>query len=107
MCKNLIYAFLFVLVPGLIPGDVANAQDPYLVGWWKLDEMSGDTAFDSSGNELHGILGGEPYNPEWASGFQGGALEFELGDYVDLGNSDALNFGTNDWTLSAWITLNV
>ena len=103
MCKNLIYVFLFVLV--LSNG--ANAQNPNLLGWWKLDEMSGDIAFDSSGNELHGILGSEPNNPERVTGYQGGALEFKLGDFVDLGNSDALNFGTNDWTLSAWITLNV
>ena len=103
MCKSLIYMFLFVLV--LSNG--ANAQDPNLVGWWKFDETSGDMAFDSSGNELHGILGSEPNNPEWVTGYQGGALEFELGDFVDLGNQDALNFGTTDWTLSAWITLNV
>jgi len=107
MCKNLMYLFLFVLVLNLALGHVAVAQDPHLVGWWKFDEMSGDIAFDSSGNGLHGILGSEPYVPEWVSGFQGGALEFELGDYVDLGNPDALNFGTNDWTLSAWIILNV
>jgi hypothetical protein len=107
MCKNLIYVFLFVLMTGLVPGNGANAQDLNLVGWWKFDEMSGDIAFDSSGNELHGILGSEPNNPEWVSGYQGGALEFEPGDYVDLGNPDALNFGTNDWTLSAWINLSV
>ncbi len=107
MCKSLIYVFLFVLVLGLVLSNRANAQDPNLVGWWKFDEMSGDIAFDSSGNELHGILGSEPNNPEWVTGFQGGALEFELGDFVDLGNPDTLNFGTNDWTLSAWITLNV
>ena len=107
MCKNLIYMFLFLLALGLVLGNEAHAQDPYLVGWWKFDEMSGDIALDSSGNELHGILGSEPNNPEWVSGYQGGALEFELGDYVDLSNPDALNFGTHNWTLSAWITLNV
>jgi len=104
MCRKLTYSISFILVLGLTLTSMTSAE---IVGWWKLDEMSGDTAFDSSGNELHGILGNEPYNPEWASGFQGGALEFELGDYVDLGNPDALNFGTSDWTLSAWITLNV
>jgi len=105
MWRKSVFLNSFVFVLGLVLGNGANAQDQYLVGWWKFDEMSGDIISDSSGNELHGVLGSEPYSPEWVSGFQGGALEFELGDYVDLGNPDALNFGTNDWTLSAWIIL--
>ena len=32
-----------------------------LVGWWKLDEGSGTTAFDSSGNENYGSLRGDPH----------------------------------------------
>ena len=71
MCRKLIYMFLFVLVLGLVLSNRANAQDPNLVGCWKFDEMSGDIAFDSSGNELHGILGSEPNNPEWMSGYHG------------------------------------
>jgi len=107
MCKKLIYPLVLIPILGLVWTNGANAQDPNLVGWWKFDEMSGDIAFDSSGNELHGTLGSEPNTPEWVTGYQGGALEFELGDFVDLGNPDALNFGTNDWTLSAWMILNV
>ncbi len=103
MCKKLIYLISFILILGLVLINEANAQDENLVGWWKLDDMSGYIAHDSSGNELHGILGSEPSDPEWAIGYFGGSLEFELGDYVDLGNPDELNFGTNDWTLSAWI----
>jgi len=103
MCRKLTYTIFLILVLGLTLTSITSAQ---LVGWWKFDEMSGDIAVDSSGNELHGILASEPYTPEWVSGFQGGALEFELGDYVDMGNPEALNFGTNDWTVSAWIILN-
>jgi hypothetical protein len=33
----------------------------------------------------------------------GGALEFDGDDYVDCGNQDILNFGTGDWTITAWI----
>ena len=33
----------------------------------------------------------------------GAALEFDGDDYVNCGNQDILNFGTNDWTITAWI----
>ena len=79
MWRKLVFLNFF-LVLCLVPGNRANAQDQHLVGWWKFDEMSGNIASDSSGNELHGILADEPYTPEWVSGLKGGALEFEIGD---------------------------
>ena len=37
-----------------------------LVGWWKLDEGSGTTTYDSSGNGNHGTLTeGTAGFPEW------------------------------------------
>jgi len=57
--------------------------DPNLVGWWKLDGAScGTIALDSSGNDYHGTLRGDP---QWVSGYSGGALEFDgRDDYVEL-----------------------
>ncbi len=104
MCKKLIYLSCCVFVLGFILSNTTGAQSANLVGWRKLDDMEGNIALDSSGNELHGTLS-EPNSPEWAIGYRGGSLDFDLGDYVDLGNSDLLNFGTNDWTLSAWINI--
>ncbi len=42
MSKKLIYLVSFVLVPGLAAG-ITNAE---LVGYWKFDEGSGNTAYD-------------------------------------------------------------
>ncbi len=73
MSKKLIYLVSFVFVLGIAVTNTANA-DPGLVGWWRLDEGSGTTAYDSSGNGRHGTLLG---NPQWVTGKIGGALEFD------------------------------
>jgi len=73
-------------------------SDPNLVGWWTLDEGAGTTAIDQSGYGGHGSLVG---SPEWTTGFIGGALEFEVGDYVDCGY-DSGDSITNDFTLAVW-----
>ena len=99
MYRNLILMFLLI---NLVLSSSTSAQVANLVGWWKLDDIEGNVALDSSGNGLHGTLS-EPNSPEWVAGYNGGSLDFELGEYVDLGNPDELNFGTNDFTLMAWI----
>jgi len=72
-----------------------------IVGWWKLDEGAGTSALDSSDHGNHGLLCG---SPQWVAGKIGSALKFDgTDDYVDCGNSDVLNFGIGDWTVSAWI----
>jgi len=69
-----------------------------LVGHYKLDQ----DATDSSGNNNHGTLGGDP---KWTTGKIGGALDFDGDDYVDLGNPSQLDFGTGSWSVSAWIKM--
>jgi hypothetical protein len=71
-----------------------------LVGYWKLDETSGTTAFDSSGNGHDGAVYG---NPVWTTGQKNGALDFD-------GTGDFVNCGTGAWadltaeiTISAWV----
>ena len=71
-----------------------------LVAHWPLDDGSGTVAADVTGNGSDGTLNGDP---QWVAGKIGGALEFDGDDYVDCGNQDILNFGTNDWTITAWI----
>jgi len=74
------------------------------VGWWKLDDGSGLTAADSSGNGNDGTLINMAGN-EWTSGHVGGALEFDgNNDYIDCGNDDSLNI-TDEITMSAWINM--
>jgi len=66
-----------------------------------LDTASRGVTQDSSDNDLDGTLFGDP---TFVEGVVIMALEFDgVDDYVDCGNSDILNFGTGDWTVSAWI----
>ena len=54
-------------------GPVGNTTNG-LVGWWKLDDGSGTSAMDSSGNGNTGTLNN---SPTWTtSGMNGGALTF-------------------------------
>ena len=43
-----------IFLLGSILTSTANANDPNLVGWWRLNEGSGTLAIDSSGNNLNG-----------------------------------------------------
>ena len=71
-------------------------------GWWKLDEASGLTAADSSGNGNDGTLENMAGN-EWTTGQIDGALDLDgIDDYIDCGN--ALDYGIDDsCSISAWI----
>ncbi|MBN2130824.1 MAG: LamG domain-containing protein [Sedimentisphaerales bacterium] len=96
-------------MPETIKGDVwtfsmvpmVEIGDPNLVGWWPLDEGAGTAAVDWSGYGNHGTLA---RSPEWVQGFLGGALQFEVGDYVDCGVGAAEGV-TGDFTLAAWVKL--
>ncbi len=95
MSRKLVCLISFVLVLGLTLTNTASAE---LVGWWKLDEGSGTTAYDSSGNGHDGTLVGDPM---WRPGKIGGALEFDgTDDVVELGAFDVVGPGI---TLAAWI----
>ncbi|MFC1633909.1 LamG domain-containing protein [Planctomycetota bacterium] len=96
MCKKLLFLASFVLVLGLILTSAAKAD---LIGWWKFDEGSGNTAFDSSGYANDGTLGGDP---QWGEGYFGGGLELDGSDYVAIdGVVDDIT--STDITLSIWI----
>jgi len=69
-----------------------------LLGWWKLDETSGLTAEDSSGNGNDGTLTNMAGN-EWTTGIVDGALEFD-------GDNDRIagigNCPTGNYTIAGW-----
>ncbi|MCP4261071.1 MAG: LamG domain-containing protein [Planctomycetes bacterium] len=98
MCKQL-YVIIFVLVLSMVITSGAKAD---LVGWWRFNEGSGDTATDSSGNDHHGTLLG---NPEWVAGPDGfgGAVSFQEDKCtgVDCGIFDPTN-GTGQFTIALW-----
>ena len=55
MCKQL----FLVAIAGLLldaAGVASGADDPGLVGWWKLNEGDGDVALDSSGRGVNGAI---------------------------------------------------
>jgi hypothetical protein len=75
--------------------------DPNFVSWWKFDEGSGSTAYDSAGDN-DGTLAG---NTNWVTGKIGDyALDFDGDDaYVLVPDSDSISVGNQDYTISAWI----
>jgi len=89
-------------------GDIENCQASYswieqemeagLVGYWKLDEGVGGTAYDSAGSN-HGTINGAA----WTTGQVDDALSFDgYGDHVDCGSGSSLDITqTRTWT--AWV----
>ena len=97
MSRKLTYLFSVVLALGLGLTSPAYAQEPGLVGWWKLD----GNASDSSGNNNHGTLFG---NPQWVAGKIDGALDFDgTDDYVESGTN--IIPGSGDFTIGLWLTV--
>jgi hypothetical protein len=66
MGKKWVYSALFVLVL-LVSTGMAQTGDPNLLGWWPLNEGSGEVAFDLSGNANDGAIG----NPSGGLGLDG------------------------------------
>jgi hypothetical protein len=62
-----------------------------------------NNVLDSSGNAIHGTPQG---SPAYISGVLGQAISLspaDGNDYADCGNPAALNFGTVDWSICAWV----
>lgn len=87
------------------------ARTPAQIAWdynrgkpiahYKLDEIEGTTAHDSSGNNLHGALGSGDSAPTWTTGKLNNAASFDGNDYVNIGTT-AITIG-DDMTISTWI----
>jgi hypothetical protein len=100
MCRKLNYAISFLLALILAGAGMAQGLDPNLVAWWKLDEGSGQIAYDETAYWNDGVLYG---GVSWTDGRIGGALDFNGTDaYVDCGNSESLNI-TGTITVALWV----
>ena len=88
-----------VLVLTLLNVHVAPAD---LIGYWPLDEQSGDAVPDLSGNGFDGVVEG---SPAWTDGKYAGGLEFfGDGDHVEIADDPLLRFDTDaNFTAMAWI----
>jgi len=80
-----------------VPGSSDSCAPP--IAEWKFEEHAGTYAYDSSGNGNTGTITGATYT---SPGKYGGALDFDLGDYVNVGNDDSLDI-TTAITVEAWI----
>jgi hypothetical protein len=70
-----------------------------LVGYWNLDDGSGNTARDKSGNGNDGVLMNSPI---WTDGVKGKSLNFNLDDsqYVEIDDADEID---SIKAFSAWV----
>ena len=78
------------------------------IAYWKFDEGSGTTTYDSTSNQNNGVFGTGNSSPTWADESQcisGKCLRFDGKQYVNLGSS--IKYGatkTNGaYTIEAWI----
>jgi len=112
MCRKLICSISLVLVLGLFFPSAAKAADPDLIGWWKLNEGSGTTAFDSSRSGTNGTIsslngGLGPGGSAWVNDPDHGmVLSFNgddsSGTYVSMGNIIPAMTLTNGFTWAFW-----
>jgi len=99
MYKETIILITFVVVLGLSIS-VAEGADPSLVGWWRFDEGSGTTAYDTSGYGNDGTL---MNGPQWVNGQLKMALQFDgVDDFVQVPHDNILTVD-NEVTVMAWI----
>ena len=78
--------------------DFIHLPNDHFIGWWRFNEGQGDTCQDSSGNQHHLNLIG---NPKWFSGRSGTAIH--TGKACATGTIDP-RFKTNDtFSLMAWV----
>jgi len=101
MSKKLICLCALVLVLSLV-----NSVSADLVGHWTLNEGSGTTVADVSGNGNDGTI---VNSPTWIPGMQGMALEFHGlgaagggGDYIECSHSASLDI-TGPISIALWI----
>ncbi|MHC4628337.1 MAG: LamG-like jellyroll fold domain-containing protein, partial [Planctomycetota bacterium] len=93
--------------PETIKGDVWTFRtmpeivitDPDLIGWWKFDNVVGNTVRDWSGYGNDGQTGGDPQQVEGAIDF---GLDLDGDDYVSV-DAVADDLTSKNYTLSAWI----
>ncbi|MGI9457252.1 MAG: LamG domain-containing protein [Aeoliella sp.] len=100
---NRLFRFLLCAVAVSFMLAPASAQDitSNLVAHWALDETSGTTASDSSGNGNSGTFSG---SPAWNTGGQiVGCLDFEISDGNDRVNAGTFDLTGSGVTLATWI----
>ena len=79
--------------------DTNKSLSSGLVGYWKMDENTGTSAADSSGNTNTGTL---TSGPTWSTGKFGSDTKYDgTNDYTTVADSSSLDI-SSDFTLSLW-----
>lgn len=89
----------------LSPAEVSQLYNwaPGPRGYWKMDENSGTSVFDSSGNSYTGTMTGLTA-ASWIPGKLGSALNFDgSGDYVDVSSVSSISNTT--YSISVWFKI--
>jgi len=92
------------------------ARTPAQIAWdfnkgkpiahWRMDEMSGITVHDESGNGNDGTMTNMEPATDWVSGRNQGALDFDGGDdYVNMGSDSSID-DLGPMTISLWTYIN-
>jgi hypothetical protein len=104
MYRKLVCLTCFVVVLS-----VAGSASAQLMAYYKLDETSGTTAFDSSGKGNDGIVGGDP---NWVAGYLDGGLRFSPDDTtgpVDANGitipADQMGMRSDTGSVAFWMNL--
>jgi len=80
------------------------ADGPPPVGYWSMDKKTGMSVADDSGRGNDGSFGGTPTWKNAVSCKYGNCLHFDgVDDAVDFGNADEANFGTENFSITAWM----
>ena len=78
-----------------------------LAGYWQMEESAwtgaADEVKDSSGSGNHGVAAGGATTTSSGILGRGGLFVAASGQYIDCGGASALNVGTGDFTIAAWI----
>ena len=76
-----------------------------IIGWWKFDESSGNTAADSSGMGSSGnLVNGLTFSGCSIPGVSGNALSFDgTNDSIQLGDPAILKDNLSQITVTAWV----
>jgi hypothetical protein len=76
-----------------------------MVAHWPLDEGAGTVVHDIVGNNDGEMVGLDPATAWISDGAIGGAVRFdgEADHHIEVPNSDALDFGDVDFSISCWI----
>jgi hypothetical protein len=82
--------------------------EPWLVGHWTMDEVSGsEFANDSSFNSNHAELTNANAAASWVPGRVGTAVNLDgVDDFLHVPFDETLQLGTGDFTIALWAYLN-